>query len=84
MDLTVAGNVITGTWAEQTAEDGYYRGARYHGAIHMLIEPTGRRRAGKRVGSGKEMDVNTGPWEAICQDASANKATLAAYRRVPE
>lgn len=83
MDLTVEGNVITGTWSEQTAVDSYYRGARYHGAIQMLVEPTGRRMVGKWVGFGKEMDVNTGPWELIFQDASTSKATLDAYNRPP-
>lgn len=84
MDLTVDGNVITGTWVEQTATDGYYRGARYHGAIQMLVEPTGTRMAGKWIGFGKEMDINTGPWELRLQDASTNKATIAKYSRVPE
>jgi hypothetical protein len=40
--------------------------------------------AGKRVGFGKEMDVNTGPWELIFQDASTNKAALEKYDRRPE
>jgi hypothetical protein len=84
MDLTVDGSVITGTWVEQTATDGYYRGARYHGAIQMLIEPTGRRMAGKWVGFGKEMDINTGPWELRLQDSSTNQKTIAKYSRVPE
>jgi hypothetical protein len=84
MDLTVEGNVITGTWVEQTSTDSYYRGARYHGAIQMLVEPTGRRMVGKWVGFGKEMDVNTGPWELIFQDASTTKATLDRYNRRPD
>jgi len=84
MDLTVDGNVVTGTWVEQTAPQGYYRGARYHGAIQLLAEPAGRRLAGKWIGFGKEMDVNTGPWELVFQDASTNKATLAAYDRRPD
>jgi hypothetical protein len=84
MDLTVDGPVVTGTWVEQTADESYYRGARYHGAIQMLAEPTGRRLSGKWVGFGKEMDVNTGPWDLVFQDASTNKATLAAYGRRPE
>lgn len=81
MDLTVDGPVVTGTWVEQTEADGYYRGARYHGAIQMLAEPTGRRMRGKWVGFGKDMDVNSGPWELVFQDASTNQATLAAYNR---
>jgi hypothetical protein len=83
MDLTVDGNVVTGTWVEQTAPEGYYRGARYHGAIQMLAEPTGRRMAGKWVGFGKEMDVNTGPWELVFQDASTAKGTLDRYNQPP-
>jgi hypothetical protein len=84
MDLTVDGSVITGTWVEQTEEDGYYRGARYHGAIQMMAEPTGRRLRGKWVGFGKEMDINTGPWELIFRDASTSRATLDAYNRAPD
>lgn len=84
MDLTVDGTVITGVWTELTEPDGYYRGARYHGALQMLAEPTGRRMAGKWVGFGKDMDVNTGPWELVFQDASTSKATLDRYNRAPE
>lgn len=83
MDLTVDGSVITGTWVEQTATDGYYRGARYHGAIQMLVEPTGTRMVGKWVGFGKDMDINSGPWDLSLQDASTNQATLAKYSRRP-
>ncbi|NLU75761.1 XRE family transcriptional regulator [Streptomyces sp. HNM0575] len=84
LDLRIDRNVVTGTWAEQTATDGYYRGARYHGAIQLLVEPTGRRMVGKWVGFGKDMDVNTGPWELVFQDASTAKETLEAYSRAPE
>ncbi len=84
MDLTLDINVVTGTWVEQTATDGYYRGARYHGAIQMLIEPTGTRMVGKWVGFGKDMDTNTGPWELRLQDSSTNQATIAKYSRTPE
>lgn len=84
MDLEVDRNIVTGTWTEQTASDGYYRGARYHGAIQLLVEPTGRRMSGKWVGFGKEFDVNTGPWELVLQDASTNRATLDAYNRRPQ
>ncbi|MEU0198741.1 MULTISPECIES: XRE family transcriptional regulator [unclassified Streptomyces] len=84
MDMTLDGSVITGTWVEQTASDGYYRGARYHGAIQMLVEPTGTRMAGKWVGFGKDMDVNTGPWELRLQDSSTAQATIAKYNRPPQ
>ncbi|GGW95589.1 hypothetical protein GCM10010341_16050 [Streptomyces noursei] len=84
LDLTVEGNVVTGTWVEQTAADGYYNGARYHGALQMLVEPTGRRMAGKWVGFGKDFDVNTGPWELRLMDRSTSKATLERYSKPPE
>ncbi|MFI6066538.1 XRE family transcriptional regulator [Micromonospora sp. NPDC051227] len=84
MDLTVDGAVVTGTWVEQTDPAGYYRGARYHGAIQLLVEPTGRRMAGKWVGFGKDMDVNTDPWELAFRDASTSKATLDRYNTPPE
>ncbi|MVO87179.1 XRE family transcriptional regulator [Streptomyces sp. p1417] len=84
LDLTLDRSVVTGTWTEQTASDGYYQGARYHGAIQMLVEPTGRRMAGKWVGFGKDFDVNTGPWELRLMDPSTSKATLERYSRPPE
>ncbi|GAA2247505.1 hypothetical protein GCM10010145_13300 [Streptomyces ruber] len=84
LDLQVEGSIVTGTWTEQTAAEGYYRGARYFGALQMLIEPTGRRMAGKWVGFGKEFDVNTGPWELTFMNADTGKATLAAYDKAPE
>lgn len=84
VDLQVDGSTVTGTWTEQTATDGYYRGARYFGAIQLLVEPTGRRMAGKWVGFGKEFDVNTGPWELRLMDTSTAKATLDTYNRPPE
>ncbi|GIF07112.1 helix-turn-helix domain-containing protein [Actinoplanes siamensis] len=83
MDLTVEGNVLTGTWTEQTDPHGHYKGARYHGAIQLLAEPTGRRLAGKWLGFGKDMDVNTGPWTLTFQDPSTSKATLTKYARPP-
>lgn len=84
LDLTVDHSVVTGTWTEQTATDGYYQGARYHGALQMLVEPTGRRMAGKWVGFGKDFDVNTGPWELRLIDTSTSKAALQKYSRPPE
>ncbi|MFE7132767.1 helix-turn-helix domain-containing protein [Streptomyces sp. NPDC057638] len=84
LDLTVDGNVVTGTWVEQTAADGYYQGARYHGAIQLLVEPTGRRMTGKWIGFGKDFDVNTGPWELRLVDRSMAKATMEKYSRPPE
>lgn len=84
LDLTIDRNVVTGTWTEQTAADGYYQGARYHGAVQLLIEPTGRRIAGKWVGFGKDFDVNTGPWELLLLDRSTNRASIERYSTTPQ
>jgi transcriptional regulator with XRE-family HTH domain len=84
MDLTIDGNVLTGTWVEQTSTTGHYRGARYHGAIQLLAEPTNHRLTGKWVGFGQQLEVNTGPWNLTFQTASTNRATLDSYSRLPE
>lgn len=83
MDLTVDGTVITGTWVEVTDSAGYYQGARYHGAIQLLAEPTGRRLVGKWLGFGRDMVVNSGPWRLEFLDASTTTATVERYRREP-
>jgi transcriptional regulator with XRE-family HTH domain len=72
MDLTVNGAAITGTWTEETNPGGYYQGAVYHGAIQMLLEPSGRKMTGKWAGFGRDYEVNTGPWslELITHDTS--------------
>jgi transcriptional regulator with XRE-family HTH domain len=83
LELTIDGSVATGTWVEQTESEGYYRGARYYGAIQLLLEPSGRRLAGKWVGFGSSMDVNTGPWSFTFVDGSTSKVTLDRYNRPP-
>lgn len=72
MDLAVNGATITGTWTEETSPGGYYQGAVYHGAIQMLLEPSGRKMAGKWAGFGRDFDVNTGPWslELVTHDTT--------------
>ncbi|MFI2336143.1 multiprotein-bridging factor 1 family protein [Nocardia rhamnosiphila] len=79
MDLTVDGHIATGVWSERTAAEGYYRGARYHGSIQLLVELTGNRMAGKWVGFGKNFEINTGPWELVMQEPSTAKAAIDAY-----
>lgn len=84
LDLSVDRNVVTGTWRERTGPEGYYTGATYHGALQLLAEPTGRRMAGKWVGFGKELDVNTGPWELRFLNASTAPSTIERYSETPE
>lgn len=83
MDLSVNGQVITGTWAEETERGGYYRGAVYHGAIQMLQEPTGRRMAGQWVGFGRDMTVNTGAWSLTLVDSEVSKDAVSRWDKIP-
>jgi transcriptional regulator with XRE-family HTH domain len=84
MALSVDGNVVTGTWTENTSAEGFYRGAIYHGALQMQADATGRRMTGKWVGFGKSGETNTGPWSLEFRDASTSKAAVDRYDRPPE
>jgi transcriptional regulator with XRE-family HTH domain len=81
MDLIANGQVMTGTWTEETNTGGYYHGAVYHGAIQLLMEPTGRRMAGKWVGFGRDFDLNTGPWRLELVTSSVTDETMTEYSR---
>jgi hypothetical protein len=83
MDLSVNGQVVTGTWAERTRKDGYYQGAPYYGAIQMLLDPTGRRMAGKWVGFGRDMTVNTDAWSLTLVDSEVDEAAVERWNREP-
>lgn len=83
MTLNVDRNVVSGSWREDTDPDGYYQGATYHGVIQLLVEPTGRKMAGKWLGFGRAFDVNSGPWELRKITDSVSKVTLDAYSRRP-
>lgn len=84
MELDLDGGVATGTWTEDTDPSGYYRGARYSGAIQLLIEPTGHRMVGKWIGYGKNFDINSGPWEFVLQDSSTSKPAIESYDHPPD
>ena len=81
IDLTANGQVLTGTWTEETNPAGYYHGAVYHGAIQLLLEPTGRRMTGKWVGFGRDFDLNTGPWSLELVTISVTDETMTEYSR---
>lgn len=83
MDLGVNGQVITGTWTEQTQAGGYYRGAVYTGAIQFLQE-SAELLSGKWVGFGKEDEVNTGPWSLKLVDEHVGAEAVERWNRVPE
>ena len=67
MDLSVNGQIVTGTWAERTRGDGYYRGAFYTGALQFRLKDDGWL-AGMWVGFGKNDEINTGPWSLLRRD----------------
>lgn len=81
LEMDVNGTVVTGTWTEQTSQDGYYRGAVYHGAIQMLLAPTGRSMAGKWVGFGRQLNVNTGAWSLELVAESVAPEAMRQYDR---
>lgn len=84
MDLSANGQVVTGTWAEETERGGYYRGAVYTGALQLLEEDDGRRYAGMWVGFGKESEVNTGPWSLVLVDEHVDAEAVERWNRIPE
>lgn len=84
MDLSVNGQVVTGSWTEQTNPDGYYQGSVYSGAIQLLLDPTGHRMSGKWVGFGRDFDVNTGPWILELVTADTARDVMNEYNRPVE
>jgi transcriptional regulator with XRE-family HTH domain len=84
MDLSVNGQVVTGTWTEQTRGDGYYRGSVYHGALQMLEQEGGRLLAGRWVGFGKDGEVNDGPWSLTLVDEHVDAEAVERWNRVRE
>lgn len=61
--LSLEDNIATGTWEDSTDPNGYYKGATYHGAVQLVIDADQKHMKGKWVGVGKNLEVNTGPWE---------------------
>ena len=84
MDLTVDGQVITGTWTEETDPDGYYASSVYSGAIHMLLDHTGHRMKGKWLGFNRDGGVSDGPWVLNLVSADTSKAAVEKYNRPVE
>ncbi|WP_214406998.1 hypothetical protein [Pseudonocardia lacus] len=62
LDLRVDGLLVTGTWTEHTAPDGYYRGAVYHGLVQLAVASGGRAMVGRWLGPDKDLAIRTGTW----------------------
>jgi len=84
MTVTANGQVLTGTWTEETDRDGYYGGAAYHGALQFLVDPTGHRMEGEWVGFGRDLKVNHGPWTMTLVEPGVGDQARARWNRVPE
>jgi transcriptional regulator with XRE-family HTH domain len=84
IELSANGQVVTGTWTEQTEASGYYKGAVYHGALQMLLDPTGRRMEGEWVGFGRDMSVNHGPWSLTLVDGELGTGALQRWNRAAD
>ena len=84
MDLTADGQVITGTWSEETDPDGYYKSSTYSGAIHMLLDHTGHRMKGKWLGFNRDGGISDGPWVLDLVSADTSKAAVEQYNRPVE
>ena len=84
MDRTQNGAVLTGTWTERTNPRGSYQGSAYHGAIQLLLEPSSGRRSGKRIGFGRDRDVNVGPRALTLVTAGTAAEAIKRCHRTPE
>jgi hypothetical protein len=84
LDMTANGQVVTGTWTEQTDPAGYYQGAVYHGAIQLLTEPSGHRMTGRWIGFGRELEINDGPWTLTLVDSKITPEAVERWNREPQ
>lgn len=84
MDLNVNGQVVTGTWTEQTDSSGYYQGSVYSGGIQFILEPTGHRMAGRWVGYGRDFEINDGPSTPELVTSDTGKQAMDKYNRPVE
>lgn len=57
-------------WPEETSPVGYYQGAVYHGAIQLLLEPTGRK-VNRRLRRQRQVPPDPCP---RCPRAAANSS----------
>ncbi len=79
IELALDPPVATGSWTETTAPDGYYRGATYHGALQLVIDPSRRHMSGRWLGFGRDFTVNTGEWTLTWEEGSTAKSVQRRY-----
>lgn len=79
LELAVEKSVATGSWRENTSPTGYYTGAAFHGALQMVIDPSGRRMTGMWLGFGRDFTINSGDWELTLCETAISKTAQRAY-----
>ncbi|WP_369373991.1 hypothetical protein AB1046_07720 [Promicromonospora sp. Populi] len=79
LELTLEAPVATGTWRETTAPNGEYQGATFHGALQLVIDPSGHSMDGMWLGFGRQLNMNTGEWTLTWQEGSTSDDTQQAY-----
>lgn len=79
LDLNVRGTVATGTWAERTSPEGYYRGSVYHGAMQLVIDPMGKSMRGKWVGFDRQFEISSDTWELHWVEEATTAQALRKY-----
>lgn len=79
LDFLLNGSVGTGTWSERTSPTGYYRGAVYHGAIQVVLDPLGKAMRGRWIGFNREFHVNSDAWELDWIEEYSGKSARRTY-----
>lgn len=58
--LTVDGRILTGTWYENTAPSGHYKGVVYYGPIQLILDEDGKAMRGQWLGVDDHMKMQGG------------------------
>jgi hypothetical protein len=66
--VTLDDRILTGTWYEQTAPDGHYKGVIYYGPIQMVMDEDGNAMRGKWLGLDDKMIMQGGNQQIVRLD----------------
>ncbi|MEJ0072628.1 MAG: DNA-binding protein [Candidatus Saccharibacteria bacterium] len=74
MDLSLgSGDMVRGTWREETDPAGYYHGEVYEGTIELEVAEDGQRMNGTWHGAGRDGKINSDIWELTREGAEQQK-----------
>ncbi len=59
--------------------EGSSKPGTYHGALQMVIDPSGRTMHGMWLGFGRRFSVNAGEWTLTWQEGSTRKSAQRGY-----